>query len=179
MQAVSAIAPDLLDGLVLTGYSNDTTGITQFYLGANYAPAADVLPEKFANKPKTWLVTGTDQADQSLFFWAPNFNREIRQLSRASVDAVTLGGLFTIGSVSTTSPTNFTGPVFVQSGQHDLPFCENDCTEGKIQGVSALYPSSSNFTYSIVPSTGHGLVAHFSGPQSQRDIVEFVMSNGL
>lgn len=179
VQAVTHYAPALLDGAVLTGYSNSSASIAQFVLGANFRPAAEVFPGRMGNKPRVWLATGSDAADMTLFFWPPNFAPGAFHVARGSADAVTLGSLVSMAAVAGPAP-NFTGPVYVLSGERDLPFCGNDCTTGgKLEGVKALYPMAKNFSTTIVPETGHGLVPHYTGPQSQRDTLQFIMDNGL
>ena len=76
--------------------------------------------------------------------------------------------------------TRMRDSVFVTSGRRDLPFCGGDCQAGDVvSGVQALYPATKNFTSYIVPDTGHGIVPHYTGPQSQRMTVQFFADNGL
>lgn len=180
VQALTAAAPELLDGAVLTGYSSSTGGLSQFLVSSNLIPAREALPDRLGDRPPVWLATADIAADTQNFFWPPNYSAEAAQQARAQgADAVSLGTLLSMASVAKPA-SNFTGPVFVISGQHDLPFCSGDCTTGdKLQNVKMMYPQTSNFTTSIVPESGHGLVPHYTGPDSQRQTLEFIMANGL
>lgn len=180
VQALTAAAPDLLSGAVLTGYSASPAGVPQFLLSSNLVPARQALPERLGNKSPVWLASADAAADAQNFLWPPNYSEEAAQLARAqAADAVTLGAL--ISMTSTTKPAaDFKGPVLTISGQHDLPFCSGDCTTGdKVEGVKQLYPQSANFTTSIVPESGHGLVIGYTGPDSHRQTFEFLLANKL
>lgn len=179
VQALTAQAPQLLDAAVLTGYSTSTASIVQFLLGAAFEPAARALPNTFAQKPRVWLAAGSNASIVQNFLWPPNYAQGAFDVAYAGGDTVSLGGLFSLSSV-TANATDFTGPVFVLTGERDLPFCGNDCTTGdKVTSVQQLYPQTSNFTSKLVNETGHGLNVHYTGPQSQRDIVQFFIDNGL
>ncbi|CAO1615433.1 unnamed protein product [Sympodiomycopsis kandeliae] len=179
VQALTTVAPELLDGAVLTGYSSAAGGVSQFVLSSNLIPAREAIPERLGNKPPVWLATGTQAADLQNFYWPPNYSPEAADQARSQgADAVTLGALMSMTSLAKPA-SDFKGPVFVISGEHDLPFCSGNCTADKLDGVKMLYPQTANFTSSIVPETGHGLVPHYTGPDSQVQTLEFIMANGL
>jgi pimeloyl-ACP methyl ester carboxylesterase len=98
---------------------------------------------------------------------------------------VTAGELLTIGNAPKMSP--FTGPVFVITGQHDVPFCGGNCY-GMVEGinattipgsVAAAFPAASAFEAYIQPNTGHGLNFHYNATAGYQVIQDFLGRNGL
>lgn len=98
---------------------------------------------------------------------------------------VTAGELMTIGNAPKTS--SFTGPAFVITGQHDVPFCGGNCY-GMVQnitaanipaGVATAFPAASAFEAYIQPNTGHGLNFHYNATAGYQVIQNFLARNGL
>jgi pimeloyl-ACP methyl ester carboxylesterase len=98
---------------------------------------------------------------------------------------VTAGELLTIGNAPKMSP--FTGPVFVITGQHDVPFCGGNCY-GMVEGINATtipgsvtvaFPAASAFEAYIQPNTGHGLNFHYNATAGYQVIQDFLGRNGL
>lgn len=180
LQASSATAPDLLDGIALTGYSNSTAGLTQFFAGSTLMPANQVQPDRFNNISSVYLLTGSAAADLTLFAWPPNYSPEAIEVARSQYsDVVNLGTLTSQATVQQPA-TNFAKPVFVISGEHDLPFCSGTCQPALLDGVrDTLYPQASNFSSYIVPSTGHGIEVHYTAASANRLVMDFIMGNGL
>lgn len=98
---------------------------------------------------------------------------------------VTAGELLTITGAPASSP--FTGPAFVITGQHDVPFCGGNCygsaqgvnTANIPAGVAATFPSASAFEAYIQPNTGHGLNFHYNATAGYQVIQDFLARNGL
>ncbi|CAO1636796.1 unnamed protein product [Parajaminaea phylloscopi] len=178
LQALTAAAPDLLKAVALTGYSNTSSGITQFLLAGNLEPAKQVSPQKFNNVSDVYLLSGTSASDITLFLWPPNFDADAAAIARADYgDAVTLGTLASLAT-ATKPAADFDGKVFVISGEHDLPFCQGNCQPPLLDGVKdGLYPKAGNFSSYIVPQSGHGLVVGYTGPDSNRRVVQFFIDN--
>jgi pimeloyl-ACP methyl ester carboxylesterase len=97
----------------------------------------------------------------------------------------TAGEIMTIGSAPKIS--RFTGPAFVITGQHDVPFCGGNCY-GKAQnitaanipaGVETAFPAASAFEAYIQPNTGHGLNFHYNATAGYQVIQDFLGRNGL
>lgn len=98
---------------------------------------------------------------------------------------VTPGEILTIGNAPKVSM--FTGPVFVITGQHDVPFCGGNCY-GMAQNITAVnipagvktaYPAASAFEAYIQPNTGHGLNFQYNATAGYQVILDFLASNGL
>ena len=148
MQGITNTYPELLDGVVLTGFSNGT---------ADFAP-------------------GDDAAHIEAFFWPPNYAQGAFDLARDYVDGATIGAFVTLTTIVKPA-TNFTGPVFVQTGERDVTYCGLHCDISQLKAVQKmLYPmiSDSNFSIDFIPDTGHGIVPHYSGPQSLQKILSWI-----
>ena len=97
-------------------------------------------------------------------------------------DVVGLGELLSIGGGLKEAPA-YTGPVFVVTGSADDVFCEAaQCGTGSAspQAMSgALFPKSSNFSYSEPIGTGHMINLHYTAQQSFAASHNFLMANGF
>lgn len=85
--------------------------------------------------------------------------------------------------------TKFTGPVRIQVGQYDLPFCDaraKDVNLIKLQTCSfpldagqqsaPYFPASKSFSYKVFPNTGHSLNLHYSAQDVFADAVNWLQS---
>jgi pimeloyl-ACP methyl ester carboxylesterase len=168
--------PDLLNGVALTGYAKMDPSPTVLTVG-NWIPGRVIDPKRFAHKPSVWLASGSAAADEAVHFWATGFAPEAFDLARSTIsDCVTIGS--SAGGFDRRT-TNFTGAVFAQAGAHDYPQCLSNCTDENISGVQEFYPRASNFSYSIVPNTGHSIALHFSSSQASMEILDFFKNNRL
>lgn len=184
-QAISAQSPDLIEGLVLTGFSTNSTGTIPFFLAGTLTIANEVpdLPQ-LKKDPSIWLATASSQADSSQFNDPLYVEQGANKLARSSAQPVTLGTLFSISAISGPSMT-YNKPVFVINGEEDLPFCNRNCdtpVEGGLtitQSVSKLFPQAKNFTAANLPNTGHGISAHPTSAQGYEEVLSYIMANGL
>jgi pimeloyl-ACP methyl ester carboxylesterase len=162
-QAISATSPNLIDGLVLTGFSTNASSTPSFFLAGTYTIANEVstLPQ-LSSRPSVWLATASSIADIESFFDPPHYEQGALTYARSITQPVTLGSLTTIGAIGGVA-TNYKGPILVIDGARDLPFCGRNCyapapTGGNLaEAVKMLFPATSNFTSSILPNTGHGI----------------------
>ncbi|SPO20510.1 uncharacterized protein UTRI_00907_B [Ustilago trichophora] len=183
-QAVTKERPELLDAVVLTGYTTNTTNLPGYLEAASYSIARNIFPDRLGDKPPTWLVTGSNASDIMGFFYPPNYSQASFDLSRATEQAVTLGAFATISAVGGEA-SNFTGPVHVVNGAKDYIFCSSNCwakgQDGKSipESVQMLYPQTKNFSSYIAEDTGHAITPHYSQPMIAEEIVSWVMEQGL
>lgn len=153
----------MIDSLILTGFSTNSTGNPPFYLAGTFTIANQVadLPQ-LRSRPDIWLGTASSVADLEQFTDAPYYEQGAAKIARSTAQSVTLGVLFFISAISATA-ANYKKPVFVQDGARDLPFCDRNCyapapsAPDQPLAVKMLYPAASNFTTSIIPHTGHGI----------------------
>lgn len=118
VQALSRLSPNLVNGLILTGFSINSTGQPFYLLGANYMIAKHRKPFQFEHASLDWLVTGSEAGAQIPFLYSPNMTDAARLLYLANEQPVTLGTFFTLASLIKPSPT-FTGPVQVMIGSQE------------------------------------------------------------
>lgn len=183
-QAVSHNDPDAYNGLILTGFSTNSSGVIPFFLGASFTIPQMTGIAALANKPPTWLATGSIASLLTNFFsTVPNsFSDASLQLTRKTEQPVNLGVLYTQGNVGGVSQMK--GPVQVVNGDGDLPFCSGNCytsVNGKSipEGVKNLHPAASNFSSYIAQNSGHGITSHFSQADTAEAIMSFIISNNL
>ncbi|KAH7929248.1 alpha beta-hydrolase [Leucogyrophana mollusca] len=181
-QAVTAMAPDALDGVILTGYSANTTTLPYYLASAAPSTATLVFPGRFSpsDLPNAYLATLSPWTNQINFFYFPYYSQAANDRARMTEQPVTQGVLFTIGT-NTKPATDFKGPVRVVTGDKDWIFCLNDCyavpvgsSERNIpEFVKQLYPAASAFDTYIPANTGHALNQHYSAPETYQNMIQF------
>ena len=155
--ALTAQYPDISDGIVLTGFSANSSFVNFFAAGNDFVQANLNQPLRFGNSSTLTAITQTLQ-DLALtdYFAYPNanvnegLNYPRGYLANSNVNALQYlflkPGFFeteiayfgeqgkqpvTVGEVLTLGSvpkTNpFSGPVLVITGDADLPFCGGDC----------------------------------------------------
>ncbi|KAG6137812.1 hypothetical protein E4U12_000293 [Claviceps purpurea] len=161
--ALSAMYPDISDGIVLTGFSQVPKYMAYFALAANFAPVRRIrsLSQKYGPgyiAPRSKIGVHTN------FFAPDNFDPHLLESAFENGQPATVGELLTVGSVP--SSTDFAGPVMIITGDRDVPFCGGNCmaTMGDdASGPNLIEQSSSNFkkaavfNATVVPDVGHGL----------------------
>lgn len=173
--------PSLTDGLILTGFAQNGSFLPFFEFGGNFISATDIS----SNYVKGYLATGNPSGFQTNFLAPGQFDPNILPFAFATSQPVTIGELLTVGSTSY-GVNSFTGPVFVITGERDLPFCGGDCLatgDPKLpsipHGLKQFFPQSSHFEASIVSAAGHGLNFEFSHESTYHQINQFLAANGL
>ncbi|CAD6884691.1 unnamed protein product [Tilletia laevis] len=177
-QHLSQVRPELIDALVLTGFSIDFTGFPFTLLSGVYTQAGTVFPERFANISKHWLVTGTQYADQINFAYPASVTSNATTWVRGTAAPVTQGAFFTIGGLGAPAQ-NYTGPVQVVLGEKDFIFAFRNPyvngTDFATQAIEALFPQAAEGSEgSIIPATGHGINYHTTAPLAYNATLSFL-----
>jgi len=174
--ALTAMYPDISDGIALTGFSQNGTFLPYFQLGGNFVDVKTnaALAPQYAHG---YLAAGNPSAVQTNFFSPGSFDPEILTFAATTGQPVTIGELLTIGG-ETGSLNHFAGPVFVITGERDVPFCGGSCLNGAPEGSSIPAQAqktftSTNITTTIVPGAGHGLNLEYSHPFTFKSVNEF------
>lgn len=184
--ALSAMYPHLTDGIVLTGFSMNTSFTPYFLAGANFHQAHTLLSKDNSNSsyyPPGYLVSSNTNANEFLFFYPPYFDRNILAFAEQNKKPVTIGELLTMSSVPMQSP--FAGPVLIITGDHDLPFCGGDCsnTGGAAASIPAMgqmaFPDAKSFEAYVQPNMGHGLNLHYNATAAYDYVAGFLGRSGL
>lgn len=111
--ALSAMYPDISDGIVLTGFSQVPKYMAYFALAANFAPVRRIrsLSQKYGPgyiAPRSKIGVHTN------FFAPDNFDPHLLESAFENGQPATVGELLTVGSVP--SSTDFAGPVMIITG---------------------------------------------------------------
>jgi pimeloyl-ACP methyl ester carboxylesterase len=177
---ITAQYPSDLDAAVLTGFSVDIFGQSNFFAALNLAIAGENQPARFGSLPNGYLVSDTVAGNQFTFFRAPNFDPCVLDAAEASKQTLTIGELFTNPEFVAPAP-KFTGPIDVLNGENDLPFCQSNCLLPQNQAAlvkGVLYPNAKNSsTYYIGKGAGHGLNLHYVAPDAYQQIFKFIKEN--
>lgn len=179
--AVSKSYPDLIDGVILTGYSAYTMGLPFYLVSTVYTQAKMVFPNRLGSLPDSYLVTGTQYSGQQNFAYPYFVTAAANKLQRETEQPVTQGSLFTIGS--TGGATTFTGPVQIVLGDKDFIFALSAGVQNgqslAEQATKMLYPQSRNATGLVPANTGHGINFHTTAKGIYRDMISFLQANQL
>lgn len=108
--ALTAMYPDISDGLGLTGFSQNGSFTAFFLLGGNFIEANDVAA--FSSLPDGYLAAGDPSAVQTNFFAPGDFDPAILTYAYKNGQPVTVGELLTIGGEAA-SVNHFAGPVHI------------------------------------------------------------------
>lgn len=174
--ALTAMYPNISDGIALTGFSQNGSFVPYFMQGGNFID----VKENEALAPMYdhgYLAAGDASGVQNNFFSPGSFDPEILAFAAMTGQPVTVGELLTIGG-ETASPNHFAGPALIVTGERDVPFCGGSCLNGAPNGSSIPAQAqktftSTNITTEIIPGAGHGLNLEYSHPLTFKTINEF------
>lgn len=179
--AMSAMFPDLSDGIVLTGFSMNMTFQPYFLAGANFKQAYLSTMNNASSYPPGYLVSSDINSNEILFFSPPFFDLGLLRLAEHNKQPVTIGELLTMNSSPMQSP--FQGPVLIITGDRDVPFCGGDCsnTGGVAASIPEMakmaFPKTKRFQAYIQPNTGHGLNMHYNATAAYDYIAGFLQGS--
>jgi pimeloyl-ACP methyl ester carboxylesterase len=111
--SLTVLSPELSDGLILTGFSQNTSFSPYFELGGNFISAKNV--PLLANYPTGYLAAGDASGVQTNFFSPGDFDPAVLALATSTGQPVTPGELLTEGAL-TKDQNPFTGPVLIITG---------------------------------------------------------------
>lgn len=119
--ALLQTAPDLWDGVALTGFSPKFEYLNFFELAADFVNADSIG----APYPAGYLAPGGLASLQESLLAPDEFDPAILDFLASTGVPPTVGEFLTLnaGSAAHGPPTNFTGPAIVVTGEYDLPFC--------------------------------------------------------
>lgn len=174
--ALTAMYPNISDGIALTGFSQNGSFVPFFQLGGNFIDVKEnaALAPLYAHG---YLAAGDPSGVQTNFFSPGAFDPKILTYAATTGQPVTIGELLTIGG-ETASPNHFAGPVIIVTGERDVPFCGGSCLNGAPNGSSIPAQAqktftSTNITTTIVPGAGHGLNLEYSHPFTYKSVNDF------
>ncbi|PTB66987.1 alpha/beta-hydrolase [Trichoderma citrinoviride] len=181
-QGITTQFPHDFDAVVLSGTSASAASVAMTMAAFNFVNAnADPAPQ-FKGLPAGFLTQQSAAGIQFAFYRFPNYDDDAFERQVANKQTNTLGVLLTLGGIVAPS-TQFTGPVQIINGQHDLVFCGGNClypTDQDVVALETFYPAAAkgSQTY-IAAGAGHAIAAHKSGPDSFKEMIQFLQANGL
>ncbi|KZP10448.1 hypothetical protein FIBSPDRAFT_216617 [Athelia psychrophila] len=204
VEALTAIAPNLFDGVILTGFSVNATSLPLTLAGLAFTSATAVAPNRFSPAElsdgyissanvRVSLIAIINALTSSLqptsYQWAflhyPGFTPATVARIQATEQPLTVGVMYTFTGLIQPAP-NFTGPVHVVTGAKDFIFCLANCYAvpsgsnhtSVLDFVQELYPkvTPDKFSTYIPASTGHLLNGQESAPQTYANILAVVES---
>ncbi|EMC96311.1 hypothetical protein BAUCODRAFT_470284 [Baudoinia panamericana UAMH 10762] len=181
--ALTAMYPNISDGIALTGFSQTGTFVPYFALGGNFVQA-NTMPA-LSGYVDGYFASGDPTGAQTNFFAPGMFDPNLLTLASTSLgQPVTVGELLTIGA-ETASVNHIAKPVLIITGGRDVPFCGGNCLVAP-PGFSSIpqqalttLPNAVNGTAVIVPNAGHGLNLEYSHPFTYGTINNYFVQNGL
>lgn len=181
-QGITTQYPKDFDAVILSGTSTSPASVALTVAAFNFINANTDPAPQFKGLPAGFLTQQSDVGIQFAFYRYPNFDENAFRQQVANKQTNTLGVLLTIGGLVAPS-MEFTGPVDIVNGEHDLVFCGGNClypTDQNAAALSTFYPaaSSGSQTY-IAKGAGHSIAAHKTGPDSFEHMVQFLQKNGL
>jgi pimeloyl-ACP methyl ester carboxylesterase len=178
---LTADHPEQLDAVILTGASPKPSGIDLDDASTNAAIANQLFPDRFGSLQNGYYISSSKENIQFVFLRAPNFDPKMLDLAEATKQTQSIAELLAFGEPPISK--DFTGPVYVMNGLHDLPACSANCLVPQNQAaavVDVVYPKASKGSgWYLVPGTGHGINYHYSAPDAYAHMHEFIKSNGL
>lgn len=173
--ALTAKYPNISDGIALTGFSQNATFLPFFQYGGNFID----VKENEALAPlydHGYIAAGNPSAVQTNFLSPGMFDPEILTFAANNGQPLAVGELLTIGASAV--PNSYAGPVFVITGERDVPFCGGSCYNGapansSIPAQAQETFTSTNITTKIVAAAGHGLNLEYSHPETYKAINDF------
>ncbi|KXT13252.1 hypothetical protein AC579_1736 [Pseudocercospora musae] len=181
--ALTAMYPNISDGVGLTGFSQNGSFLPFFLLGGNFAqanlhvPAAKTLPNGY--------IAPIAQEGVHINFFAPgDFDPKFLPYATQTGQPVTYGELLTIGG-GAGSPNPIAAPVLIITGERDVPFCGGDCFKAPTgfssipETSKAMFENAKPFEVSIVKGAGHGLNYQYTHVVTYKTILDFFVNNGV
>ncbi|KAM4057703.1 serine aminopeptidase, s33 domain-containing protein [Hirsutella rhossiliensis] len=178
--SLSSMYPNITDGIVLTGFSQNPSFVANIALGGNFAPVKEnpVLANKY---PEGYLAPKSS-IDVHIIFFAPgDFDPKVLDIVASAGQPVTPGEILTFSTIG--SESQFGGPVLIITGEKDIPFCGGDCFNAMSVNGSAPdllemsrpnFEKASVFQTKVVPGAGHGLNQQYSSGFTYKVILDFL-----
>ncbi|KAM5529222.1 ctr copper transporter family protein [Fusarium oxysporum f. sp. phaseoli] len=156
---LNAKYPSDVDATILTGFSRTSNApVLSEASSKELSPAAQVNSEKFGNLDPGYMTISNETAFTQLFYYPGGFDPALAALDY-SLRGTAATGEITSTTLGPAIAPNYTGPVFVITGQHDAIYCDLanphppdnvtfatfDCgphTTGLLAQTKALYPAA-------------------------------------
>lgn len=181
---------NLSDAAILTGFvpskKFSTIGVTI----NDFQYTLDADPQLFAGTSSGYVVTGTREANQVVFFSSrANKTLDIGGFEPALLDCAwslrqprgvaELGSGVVALAGATTAP-DYTGPVQLMTGEFDFAVCGGDCRKTfNPDMVPKMFPKAKGVDMYLQPGTGHGMPFHNNATIGFEKTFQWLEKNGL
>ncbi|KAF2187680.1 alpha/beta-hydrolase [Zopfia rhizophila CBS 207.26] len=179
--ALIAVEPDIADGAVLTGigYANSTdlASVAIAWLPSAFASRiASTLSPHYSSLDTGYVGFGDIYAHAETFFHEP-FNIPTIEYAQSISQPFAMAEFLTLGGLNLAA-NEFSGPVFVTTGEFDLGICGGECRSTFAAGVAkVLFPSSKALETYVHPGAGHGINYGANATGFYGEIVGFLDRN--
>ncbi|KAK4215333.1 Alpha/Beta hydrolase protein [Rhypophila decipiens] len=173
--------PDLVDGVVLTGFSTNISASNQgTALVAGFVPRiANLMEKKWNGLDSGYLATVDGNSSAVIFFQQPDYDPAIAEFAAANQAPFAVMELSTGREFSFNPPVTFKGAALIISGKYDWPFCAGDCDDVLANPGAQYFAGARPFKAIVYPKAGHGLNFHLNAKGSFKAITDFLYENGL
>ncbi|KAK0620440.1 Alpha/Beta hydrolase protein [Immersiella caudata] len=175
-----AESPQLVDGVVLTGFSLNSTylNLDGFIEAVALRVAAEQQPGRWGKLDTGYLTPVDLYANVGSFFKAPDYSHEVAKYADSVKTPFAVTELVNDNNVPS-PPFAFKGPAMIISGKYDFIFCDSDCDDVLENPGRQAFANSRAFTAVSYPGAGHGLNLHLNAAGSFKEITDFLRANGL
>ncbi|KAK0643896.1 Alpha/Beta hydrolase protein [Cercophora newfieldiana] len=176
----AAESPELVEGVVLTGFSLNSTyqNHNGFVEAVGLRVAAEQDPEKWGHLDTGYLTPVDLYANVGSFFKAPDYSHEVAMYADSVKTPFAVTELLDDKNVPS-PPYAFKGPAMIISGKYDFIFCTSDCDDVLENPGRKYFANASAFKAVSYPGAGHGLNLHLNAAGSFKEITDFLGDNGL
>ena len=179
---LAAKYPHDFDALVLTGFTDSQPGAGIGFSSSDMTIASQVKPGQFSGLSNGYLLAANIFGVQFPFFRSPGFDQALLNIAEAKKDTVTIGEV--IGSaMPMEQAADFTGPIDVVNGEHDLVDCGGNCVipynKGAVVKDKFFPAASSGSSWYIGEGSGHFINYHYVAHKAYEHIQDFIKKNGF
>ncbi len=179
---LAAVAPELSDGIVLTGFGIPPQGQALFIASSTLRIASVNAPHRFpAEKYSTGFLTWSDKyVNQFNFFGYPNFDAAVLERAEAIKQPFTVSEFLSGGSIPYEAP-DFMGPVLYLNGEADQIICASNCTGlyGPDSASIQAFNGSSSVEAYVLPDQGHAINLHHNATGAYDVIMSWAQKHGF
>lgn len=170
-QAFAARYPDDISALILTGWATLNTRQLNGSASSSTSPAPH-LPLGYVRNDNEKAASISSFYGYGTSIAGKNFDLKLPHIAFANEGTATIGEDLSVIFALGASP-QFTGDVFVLTGEHDSYLCGNgndaNCGTGDSSAVGQgrnVFPNARSYEYYMPPSTGHEWNFHYSQDES-------------
>nr|POF17452.1 hypothetical protein CFP56_12866 [Quercus suber] len=184
--------PTDFDAMILTGYSFDFVPAIISLLTTMLVPAQVQDPERFpiSDFPPGYLTFNSSEGKLAAYYAEEgSYDPDLAAYDYAHQDTITVGQLVT-AFAGLEAATNYTGDVFILTGQEDALFCgplgtrelgTQDCGLGPTSipaQSSSFFPVSKNFQYYVAQNTAHATTLGYTAIEDMANAHRFLSRAG-